>query len=70
MNWDSSYNNAIGLAIALAIVPLLRRGHQKAHEEAKRRVPDGILKFLVTHEFRCGRPKEPNEVRVVRKELL
>lgn len=68
MNWNPEWNNAIGLAIALIIVPLCRRGHQKAHEEAKRRMPDGWLKYLVTHEFRAGHSKQSSEVGPVRKE--
>lgn len=42
---------AAGLAIALAAAPHLAKGHRKAHEETKRRMKDGWLKTLLTHEF-------------------
>ena len=67
MQWDSSWNTAVALAIVLVIVPLCREGHRKAHEESKRRMKDGWLKWLVTHEFGKRRGADVStEVRVVR----
>ena len=43
---------AAGFAIALAVVPHLVKAHKRAHDETKRRMKDGWLKFLLTHEFR------------------
>lgn len=54
MEWDSGWNIAIAWIIVLALVPWCQKNHRKAHEEAKRRMPDGWLKWLVTHEF-CKR---------------
>lgn len=57
MDWDSSWNTPIATALVFAIVPLLRRRHRAAHEDAKRRMPEGWLKWLVTHEFGRRSPK-------------
>ena len=70
MQWDSSLNTAVAWAIVLVIVPLCREGHRKAHEESKRRMKDGWLKWLVTHEFCKRTPRVSNDVRVVRKDAL
>ena len=51
MQWDSSWNQAVALAIVFAVMPWLRRGHRAAHEETKRRMRPGWLKWLLTHEF-------------------
>lgn len=51
MNWDSSYNNAIAMAIVALIGPYIVRKHKESHETAKRQMKDGWLKWLVTHEF-------------------
>ena len=68
MQWDSSWNTAVAWAIVLVIVPLCREGHRKAHEESKRRMKDGWLKWLVTHEFGKRRTTDVStDVRVVRK---
>lgn len=68
MQWDSSWNTAVALVIAPVIVSLCQKGHRKAHEESKRRMKDGWLKWLVTHEF--GKRRTTNvstQVRVLRK---
>lgn len=70
MNLDSSYNNAIAMLIVAALGPYVLRKHKEAHEEAKRRMKDGWLKWLVTHEFRRNRPKQSTQVRVVGKKPL
>ena len=51
MQWDSGWNQAVAMAILFAVMPWLRRGHRAAHEETKRRMPEGWLKWLLTHEF-------------------
>lgn len=62
MNWDSSYNNAIAMAIIALIGPYVIRKHREAHETAKRQMKDGWLKWLVTHEFSWRRhPKQGNQ---------
>jgi len=68
MHWDSSWNTAVALAIVAVIVPLCQKGHRKAHEEAKRRMKDGWLKWLVTHEFgKRGAADVSADIRVSRK---
>lgn len=51
MEWDSSWNQAVAALIVFAFGPLVIRGHKKAHEESKKRMKEGWLKWLVTHEF-------------------
>ena len=70
MYWDSDWNKAIAWAICLAIVPLCREGHRKAHEASKKRMKEGWLKWLVTHEFCKRTPRVSNDVRIVRKDAL
>lgn len=68
MEWDSSWNTAVALAIVAVIVPLCQKGHRKAHEESKKRMKDGWLKWLVTHEFGKRRRTDiSTDVRRVRK---
>ena len=68
MQWDSSLNTAVAWAIVLVIVPLCREGHRKAHEESKRRMKDGWMKWLVTHEFgKRGAADVSADIRVSRK---
>ena len=68
MEWNPEWNNAVAMAIVAALGPFAIRKHKEAHEEAKRRMPDGWLKYLVTHEFRFRHSKQSDEVRVIRKE--
>ena len=68
MEWNSEWNNAVALLIVMALGPLVIRNHKKAHEESKRRMKDGWLKWLVTHEFCARHPKQSGQVGVVRKE--
>lgn len=70
MYWDSDWNKAVAWAICLVIVPFCREGHRKAHEESKKRMKDGWLKWLVTHEFCKRTPRVSNDVRIVRKDAL
>jgi hypothetical protein len=58
MEWDSGLNMAIALLIVLAIGPVVVRGHKEAHEECKRNMKEGWLKWLITHEFRIGSAKK------------
>jgi len=51
MEWNSEYNNAIAMLLVAIIGPMAIRKHKEAHQEAKRRMKDGWLKYLVTHEF-------------------
>lgn len=34
-----------------ALMPFLKRGHQRAKELTKKNMPEGWLKTLLTHEF-------------------
>lgn len=70
MTWDSSWNTAVALAIVGVIVPLCQKGHRRAHEESKKRMKEGWLKWLVTHEFCKRTPRVSNDVRIVRKDAL
>ena len=70
MVWDSSWNTAVALAVVAVIVPLFQKGHRKAHEESKKRMKDGWLKWLVTHEFCKRTTRVSTDVRVVRKRAL
>ena len=63
MQWDSSWNQPIALAIVFALMPIVRRGHRAAHEETKRRMPEGWLKWLLTHEF--GRRRRSDDAQQV-----
>lgn len=67
MQWDSSWNQPIAWAIVLAILPFLRKGHKDAHEESKKRMKDGWLKWLVTHEFGKRRSGISDNTRIVSK---
>ncbi len=68
MNWNPEWNNAVAMLIVAALGPFAVRNHKKAHEESKRRMKDGWLKFLVTHEFCARHPKQSSEVGITRKE--
>ena len=68
MQWDSSWNMAVAWAIALVLIPLCQKGHREAHEESKKRMKDGWLKWLITHEFGKRRTTDVStDVRVVSK---
>ncbi len=68
MDWSPEGNNAVAMRIVAALGPLAGRNHKKAHEESKRRMKDGWLKYLVTHEFCARHPKQSSEVGPSRKE--
>lgn len=59
MEWNSEWNQPIAIALVFALAPLVKRGHRNAHEEAKKRMKEGWLKWLVTHEFGNRRSKIP-----------
>lgn len=67
MQWDSSYNQPLAFIILLAIMPFLKRGHKAAHEESKKRMKEGWLKWLVTHEFGKRRTSVADHVRAITK---
>lgn len=70
MEWNSEWNMAVAWVIVLALMPYLKQGHKNAHEECKKRMPEGWLKYLVTHEFGKRRAKVATDVRVVGKRPL
>ena len=70
MEWNSDWNQAIAMVIVFAFMPTVLRKHKEAHEEAKRRMPEGWLKWLVTHEFGKRRASDSTGIRVVGKRPL
>lgn len=70
MEWNSDWNQALAAVIVFAFAPTVIRKHKEAHEEAKRRMPEGWLKWLVTHEFCKRRGADSTSVRVVGKRPL
>ena len=70
MYWDSDWNKAAAMMIIFAVAPPLKRWRQRFIERAKRDMPDGWLKFALTHEFGKRSPRVSNEVRVIRKNPL
>jgi len=70
MDWNADLNKAVAFAIVLVLVPLCQKGHKKAHEESKKRMPEGWLKWLITHEFGKRTTKVSDGVRVVAKRPL
>lgn len=68
MEWTPEWNNAVAMAIVAALGPLAIKKHKQAHEESKRRMKDGWLKYLVTHEFCARHSKQSNQVRVIGKQ--
>ena len=70
MEWNSGLSQALAMVIVSALTPTVMRTHREAHEEAKRRMPEGWLKWLVTHEFGKRRGANSTSVRVVGKRPL
>jgi hypothetical protein len=70
MTWNSEWNMAVSWMIVLVLVPILIKGHKNAHEESKKRMPEGLLKWLVTHEFCKRTPSVSADVRTIGKRTL
>ena len=70
MEWNSGLSQALAMVIVAALTPTVMRKHREAHEEAKRRMPEGWLKWLVTHEFGKRRCTNSTSVLVVGKRPL
>lgn len=65
MEWNSGFSQAVAMVLVFAFAPTVLRKHKEAHEEAKRRMPEGWLKWLVTHELGKRRTNQPGGVRVI-----
>ena len=59
MEWNSEYNKAVAICIVFALVPVGKRLYRWKQDFLKANLPDGIMKWLLTHEFGRGHSEKP-----------